>query len=286
MILYYLLIAPLSRLPFWALYCISDVLFYLIYYVVPYRKKVVYQNLKNSFPEKSEAELLDISKKFFRHFCDLVVESIKTFSISKEEVLKRVVCVNPEVANRHYDKGKSVIIVGGHYNNWEIFAVAIDAQIKHDCVGIYKPLSDAFMDRIMKETRSQYGLEMIGTKTVKDFFKNEKNRLTATIFANDQSPSNISQCHWMTFLNQDTPVIFGAEKYAVEYDYPALFGHIEKVKRGHYTFTLYEIAAEPKKTKHAEITETSTRLLEAAIQKKPEYWLWTHKRWKHKRPAN
>lgn len=284
MLLYYLVIAPLSRLPFMVLYRISDLLFLVMYHVFPYRKDVVMHNLRNSFPEKNEDELIMISKKFFRHFCDLIIESVKTFSISEKEVKKRIVCLNPEVANRHFAVGRSIVMIGGHYNNWELFAVGIDSQINHDCVGIYKPLSDKFMDKIMKKTRQQFGLQMLPTKEVKDFFAREKKRLTCTIFALDQSPSNIHQCHWMKFLNQDTAVVFGAEKYAREYNYPVVFGHLEKVKRGHYTFEMTEITADPGQMKPAEITEKATQLLERAIMNKPEFWLWTHKRWKHKRP--
>lgn len=256
----------------------------MIYYVVGYRKKVVLQNLRNSFPEKSEKECIEINKKFYRHFCDLVVESLKAFTISKKQVSKRVICTNPEVINKYYDQKRSVIIAGGHYNNWEIFAVAVDALIKHDTVGIYTPLKNSFFDGKMRSTRGKYGLEMIATKEVKSFFDQNKQRLTATIFGCDQSPSNPKSAYWMEFLKQDTGVQFGVEKFSKEYNYPVLYGRINKVKRGYYTLDFIDVSANPNTTSYGEITETVTRLLEKDIQTAPQYWLWTHRRWKHKRP--
>jgi KDO2-lipid IV(A) lauroyltransferase len=244
------------------------------------------QNIRNSFPEKSEKEHILICKKFYKHFCDLILESLKTFTISKKQVSKRVVCKNPELIDRYFEQGQSVIIAGGHYNNWELFAVGIDALIKHKTIGIYKPLSNKYFDEKMRTTRSKYGLYMISTKIVKRVFDEEINRPTATIFAIDQSPSNPRTCYWMEFLNQDTPILFGAEKYAKDYNYPVLYGRINKEKRGYYSFEFFETGENPKDTTYGEITEKVTRLLENDIRAIPEYWLWSHRRWKHKRPAD
>lgn len=285
-LLYYLVIIPISLLPFPLLYGVSNGLYVLFYYVLGYRKKVVMQNIRNSFPEKSEKEQVVICKKFYKHFCDLILESLKTFTISEKQVSKRVVCKNPELINRYFEQGRSVIIAGGHYNNWELFAVGVDALIKHKTIGIYKPLSNKYFDEKMRTTRSKYGLYMISTKIVKRVFDEEINHPTATIFAIDQSPSNPRTCYWMKFLNQDTPVLFGAEKYAKDYNYPVLYGRINKEKRGHYSFEFFETGENPKDTTYGEITEKVTRLLENDIRTIPEYWLWSHRRWKHKRPAD
>jgi KDO2-lipid IV(A) lauroyltransferase len=286
LLLYYLVIIPVSLLPFPLLYGFSDFLYLTIYYGVGYRKKVVLQNIRNSFPEKSEQECITISKKYYRHFCDLVVESLKAFTISEKQVAKRVVCTNPEVIDKYFDQKRSVIIAGGHYNNWEIFAVAVDALIKHSTVGIYTPLSNKFFDEKMRSTRSKYGLEMISTKEIKRFLNTNKHRLTATIFGSDQSPSNPKSAYWMTFLNQDTGVQFGAEKFAKEYNYPVIYGRLNKVKRGHYTLDFVDITDSPQTAAHGEIIEKITHLLEKDIQAAPQYWLWTHRRWKHKRPES
>lgn len=283
-LLYYLVIIPISLLPFPLLYALSDGLYILFYYMFGYRKKVVLQNIRNSFPDKTEKEHIEICKKFYRHFCDLVVESLKTFTISEKEVLKRVICTNPEVIDKYFDQKRSVIIAGGHYNNWELFAVAVDALIKHKTVGIYKPLSNKYFDDKMRGTRGKYGLEMISTKDVKTFFDTHINVLTATIFGTDQSPSNPNNAYWMKFLNQDTGVLFGAEKFAKEYNYPVVYGRLNKLKRGHYSLDFTDVTETPTETAYGEITEKITLLLEKDIQDIPQYWLWTHRRWKHKRP--
>lgn len=282
-LVYYLVVIPISLLPFPLLYGFSNFLFYLFYYVIGYRKTVVLENIRNSFPELSTSEQTAICKGFYRHFCDLILESIKAFTISEKEVTKRVVCVNPEVIDAYYDKGKSVIIAGGHLNNWELFAVAVDRLIKHQAIGIYKPLTNAFFDAKMYKTRSKYGLYMISTKIVNDVFEAEKGKLTATIFAIDQSPSNPDKAHWMKFLNQESSVLTGTEKYAKAYDYPVLYGRINKVKRGYYSFEFFDVCPEPLKTKEFEITEKITHLLEKDIRVSPSSWLWSHRRWKHKR---
>jgi Kdo2-lipid IVA lauroyltransferase/acyltransferase len=283
-LLYYLVIIPISLLPFPILYLVSDFLYFLFYYVFGYRKKIVLGNIQRSFPEKTHEEHIEICKKFYKHFCDLILESLKTFTISKRQVAKRVVCKNPELINAYYDKGQSVIIAGGHYNNWEIFAVGVDQLIKHKAIGIYKPLSNKYFDKKMRDTRSKYGLYMISTKIVKQVFDEEINNLTAPIFATDQSPSNPDNCYWMKFLNQDTGVLFGVEKYAKEYNYPVVYGRINKEKRGHYSFEFFKVTNHPRETSYGEITETVTRLLEKDIRAIPQFWLWTHRRWKHKQP--
>lgn len=283
---YYLVILPVSYLPFPLLYAISSFLYFMLYHVTGYRKKVVLGNIKRSFPDKTEKEQLEICKKFYRHFCDLILESLKAFTISEKQVAKRVVCKNPGMINKYYDQNRSVIIAGGHYNNWELFAVGVDAMIKHKAIGIYKPLSNKYFDEKMRNTRSKYGLYMISTRDVKKVFDEEINNMTATIFATDQSPSNPDNCYWMEFLNQDTGVLFGAEKYAKEYNYPVLYGRINKEKRGHYSFEFFDVTDSPRETAYGEITEKATKMLEQDIRNQPEYWLWSHRRWKHKRPAN
>ena len=283
-ILYYLIILPISSLPFFILYRLSDVLYYLFFYVIGYRKKVVSGNIRLSFPELSVKEHFKISKDFYRHFCDLFVESIKLFTISKKTVLHRLKVLNPELANSYFSEGRSIILVGGHYNNWELLAVAIDEQLKHHCVALYKPLNNHFFDERMRNTRGKFGLEMISIRETRNFFETRKTEPNAVIFGSDQSPGNPEKGYWMKFLNQDTSVLFGAEKYARDYNLPVLYGSIQKISRGHYSFELELITDQPASMPHGAITEAHTRLLEKDITHQPAYWLWSHRRWKHKKP--
>ncbi len=282
-LLYYLVIIPISLLPFPVLYRVSDFLFFLLYRMLGYRKNVVLKNLTNSFPEKSKEEINKIAELFYRHFCDVIVESLKSFTITQEEILKRMVLENPALLDSYYDQGKSVILSGGHYNNWEWIATSIDQQIKHQSIAIYKQLANSFFDKKMRETRSRFGLLMISTKKVKETFEAFQNERTATIFGSDQSPGKLSTSYWMKFLNQDTAVLYGTEKYAKEFNYPVLFGTIVKVKRGYYRFRFSVVEDQPLQSPFGAITENATRMLEQEIIKEPQYWLWTHRRWKHKK---
>ncbi len=284
-LLYYLLIIPVSLLPFRVLYIVSDLLFFVLYRLGGYRTKVVRMNLKNSFPDKTEAEIKKIESLFYHHLCDVMVETFKSFTISQKEILRRMVLVNPELMNKYYDEGRSVILAGGHYNNWEWLAISLQQQIKHKAVAFYTPLSNKYFDRKMRNTRSKYGLGMVSTKMVSTFFEDNKALLTCTIFGFDQSPGNPNRAYWMNFLNQDTAVVFGIEKYAKSLNYPVLFCTIGKIKRGFYNMRFSLITDQPQSEAPGWIIETATRRLEKDIIHLPQYWLWTHRRWKHKRSS-
>jgi KDO2-lipid IV(A) lauroyltransferase len=287
-LVYYLLVIPVSRLPMPMLYAISNLAFILVFHVVRYRRKVVKGNFARAFPEKSAAERARLERDFYRHFCDLIVESFKGFTISDAEIRERFRVLNPEILAPYFRAGKSVALSGGHYNNWEWLAVALRQQIPHRAVAIYKPLSNRFLERKMQETRGKFGLEMLPMRDVPEFFRRsaEDSRTVpfAMIFGSDQSPGDPQKAHWMTFLNQDTGVVFGTEKYAKEYDLPVFFGLIRKVARGKYTFELSPLTETPRAAKPGEIVGEVTRRLEAEIRNDPRYWLWTHRRWKHRRP--
>ena len=283
-LLYILMIQPVSLLPYGVLYRLSDTLFLLFYHVLGYRKKVIYGNIKRSFPQKSAQEHEQTCRSFYRHFCDLIVESIKIFSIKKSDVDARFKFKNPELLNQFYNSGRSVILAGGHFNNWELFAVAIDQAVDHSCKAVYKPLNNRFFDKIMRKSRGKYGLKMIPVSEVKSVFESSKAESTCYIFATDQSPGKAAKAYWTTFLNQDTAVLFGTEKYAVEYDYPVVYGCINKLKRGFYEVEFSVVCAEPSKTAYGEITEKHVSMLENDIRRAPEFWLWSHRRWKHRRP--
>lgn len=256
----------------------------------------MFTNLRNSFPEKSEKEIKDISKKFYHHLCDLILETIKSFTISESEMRKRMVFKNPEFLDNYFKKGRSLIAITGHYNSWEWVAMASPLHIKHKTLGIYMPLTNKFFDEKVKRSRCRFGMEMFSVRDTKDYFEKYKgpplpsqregdstHRPTITGFVGDQTPSNLTKCHWMNFLNQDTPVYLGSEKYATLYNYPVTFGKINKKKRGFYEVEFVIISENPKGEMPFSITERHTKYLEEQIKEKPEYWLWTHKRWKHTR---
>ncbi|MFM8758980.1 MAG: lysophospholipid acyltransferase family protein [Methylophilaceae bacterium] len=284
-LLYYGFIIPISLLPFRALYVLSDGLYLILFRGIGYRKQVVQQNLRNSFPEKSNEEIDELTRLFYKHFCDLILESLKVFTISQQQANERMLFKNPEVINKYASENRNVMLAGGHMNNWELFAVAVAGLIKHKAVALYKPLTSQYFDQRMRESRGKFGLQMVSTKNAKEYFETPSTQPTATIFGVDQSPPNPSKCYWTTFLNQDTGVLFGCEKFAKEYNHAVVYGRINKEKRGYYSFEFIDISAIPQQTAHGEIMEAITRLLEKDIMRAPQYWLWTHKRWKHKRSA-
>ncbi len=283
-ILYYFFILPISYLPFPVLYFISDIIFLIIYRVVGYRRKVVQANINNSFPEKSEKEIKRIEKRFYRHLCDLLVESLKTFTISAEKSLERMQIRNPELPNRFFKEGKSIVTVGGHNGNWELYAVACAMQIDHSVVALYTRLSNKFFDKLMRESRGRFGLKMIPTTKKEELYATSEGP-RMSIFGIDQCPRKSQRAYWMKFLNQETAVQFGAEKFARDHNLPVILGNIRKIKRGYYEVEYELVCENPSKLPMGAITEKSTKMLEEKIRQQPEYWLWSHKRWKHSKKA-
>ena len=284
-LLYYLVILPVSYLPFWFLYLLSDIVFFMVYYLVGYRRKVVSEGLRKSFPEKSDAERLAIEKGFYAHISDLLVESLKTFSISAEQSLVRMKVRNAELLDRFFEEGRSVTCVGGHNGNWELYAVACDMQIKHQTVGLYTRMQDPFFNEMIAKSRSRFGLMLVPTSDKKGI-PVPCEIPTATIFGIDQCPRADQRAHWMEFLNQDTGVRFGAEKFARTHNMPVIFGNIRKLKRGHYEVTYELVCENPNELPLGGIMEKSTQMLEEKIKLQPECWLWSHKRWKRSRPVD
>jgi KDO2-lipid IV(A) lauroyltransferase len=282
-LLYYFILVPLSVLPFFLLHVISWFLYIVLYYFVGYRKKVIFENLKNSFPEKTEEERKRIAKKFYKHLCDVILEGFKIYTISGKSLAKHIHCSNPELVNKYFLEGKNVIIAVGHCNSWELMLTGFNTFIKHKAVVIYQPLSNRFLDQKMIDARSKFGTMMLPAKNVKSFFSMSSENLYATVFAIDQSPPDPTKSYWMKFLNQDTAVLFGTERYAKEFNQAVIYSRLKKIKRGYYELEFVEVTDKPAETVHGEITEKVTRLLEKDIIDQPEFWLWSHKRWKHKK---
>ena len=283
-LLFYLVILPVSKLPFWTLYLISDFLYLVLYKMIGYRTKVVRQNLTNSFPDKSEKEILALEAKFYSHLCDLVVESLKAFSISLEEAKLRMKDRNIEVVNQYFKQKRQVVLVGGHYGNWELFAITIGATTDHKTLALYTPLKNQFINEKITKSRSKYGLGMLSIKEIKSKLNDINSDFYAIIFGADQSPRKSQRAYWMKFLNQETGVQFGTEKFAKEFNAVVIFTNIYKVKRGYYELQYDVITEQPNQEELGFISKTHTQMLEKVIQEQPEYWLWSHKRWKHERP--
>ena len=284
-ILFYVVLKPLSYLPLGLLYFFSNIVYFLAFNFVRYRRKVVRNNLENAFPEKSAQELNQIEKDFYKHFIDFIFESIKAVSISSEEVLKRTSIKNPELLDQLYDEDKNVIITCGHYNNWEFYSLSLPKLTKYTTYSIYQPLKNKFYDQILFNSRTRNGMHLIGTKDIIPFFTSSTNEKKMVIIVNDQSPSNLNSAHWNTFLNQETGWNNGPEKLARKYGYTVLFGHSRKVKRGYYEVEFTHISDNPNQLAPGEVTDIYASLLEDLIRKKPQFWLWSHKRWKHKQPS-
>lgn len=268
------------------MYLFTDLFYLSLITFIPYRRKVVRDNLARSFPEKSWKERRAIERRFYRHLTDLLAEAAKSLSISKKELLKRFKIVNPELMHDLYDKNKSVLLVSGHYNNWEWLILAQDLLFSHKAVGVGTPLSSTFWDLKLTERRSRFGMHVIHANHVKVFYEKMKDQALATLLLADQSPTNARKSYWMNFLNQPTAVLFGPEALAHQLDHAVVFFHICKVKRGYYEMKLELITESPKLMQWGEITERHTQLLEKVIQSEPSYWVWSHKRWKKEVPKD
>ena len=272
----------LSIFPFSWLYFISNGFYRLIYKVFKYRIKITSANLRNSFPEKSETEIQITLVKFYRYFSDLILETIKMISVNKRILKNRVQINNVEILKSYYKNNQSVILVMGHFGNWELIAARLSLENLHEVYAIYHPLSNLHFNRLIFKMRSRFGTKLIPMKnTVKQMLEN-KAKLTATLFIADQTPSP-KNAIWTTFLNQDTPVFSGTEKLAKKMNSPVIYLSISRDKRGYYTINPILIAEKPIETVDGEITKLHTLMLENDIKSQAEIWLWTHRRWKHKR---
>lgn len=276
-----------ALLPLKILYILSDILFFPMFYIVRYRRKLVYQNMKDSFPEKSEKEIHRMEKAFYHHFCDYIVETIKLLHISDKETQKRVKFHNTEALQEIVDNGGSCLMLLGHYGNWE-FVPSVTLWMRKGSVifaQIYRPLKNKWFDRFFLKLRGRYHSECIAKQdTLRSILRYKSSgRPSITGFMADQTPSPANIHHWVNFLNHDTPVFTGVEKIAHKVGFSVFYFDVEKIKRGYYSVTIREISKNPKETEEFEITNKYMEMMETTILRAPEYWLWTHNRWKHKR---
>lgn len=278
----------IALIPFWLLYPISTFFYGTAYYIVGYRKLVVLENLRRSFPEKTEKEIQEISKQFYRHFCDVIFESIKLLTISKAEFKKRC-SYNDEALitlQRFFDKKQSIVGVMGHCGNWEWAAIAHQFYFNSLITGVYHPFSNKSFDTFMLKLRSRMGGQIIPMNTVYKqlVMLREKNIPTTLGLISDQAPPP-ERSYWTQFLHQDTAFYHGAEKIAKKFNYPVFYLGVKKIKRGYYSLHVELITEHPNELADGEITKKHACELEKDLIAQPFNWLWTHRRWKHKRPS-
>lgn len=284
----YLLLYPIlwgiSILPFQLLYLFSDFVYVIIYRIIGYRKKTVRGNIALTLPHLSDKERLVIEKKFYHHLCDMFLEMIKTMTISKEEICKRYIFKNFEVYKELENQNKSIAIMCAHYASYE-WVVSMNYYTTFQGYGIYKQIKNIHFDKLVHSIRSKFNATLITTKeTIPTIITNNKNSKLCTYgFASDQSPKENSAFHWTKFMGIEVPVHTGAEMLAKKYNMNVVFLRTKKVKRGYYEATLEVISENAKEIPNYGITDQFLKLVEKQIYEAPEYYLWTHKRWKHMR---
>jgi len=272
----------IAYLPFPLLYVFSDFIYFLVYSVFGYRKKIVRENLKNSFPDKSKHELKEIEHKFFKYFCDLTLETLKTLVITPSTLVERVSFEGKEIFESYYKNQQSVIVVMGHYGNWELGGARFAIEPAHQLYVIYHPLQNPYFDKLVYKMRTRLGNGLYSKQhSLRGILANRKN-VTASAFIADQTPPRIG-AHWITFLNQDTAFFMGTGKIATKLKCPVIYIGIERESRGYYNMKAEELITDASKVTAEVVVETFAKRLEEDIRRMPEIWLWSHNRWKRKR---
>lgn len=273
----------LSRLPFSALYALSDFLYFITYYLVGYRKQLVHQNLSNSFPDKSENELLLIEKSFYRNLCDYAVETLKLLSISQNELKKRMRYTNPELVFHCRDKGQSVILLTSHQFNWEWLLVSGVLSLGVPIDFVYQPVRNSFFEKLIQSCRMRFGGYAVKRKEVARELAKRKNIIRAVAIVADQYPGYSRDKKFETkFMNQDTVFFYGSQQIAELTQYPVFYVVVERASRGYYTATLVEMAEPPYEKNNTAVITNYVHAVERVIRNHPAGWLWSHNRWKTK----
>jgi len=271
-------------LPFSVLYFFSDITYFILYYIAGYRKSVVSDNIRKSFPDKSEEEIKRLIKLSYKNLADVIVEGFKAFTMSDRQIRERHKVLNPEIIDELENNKKGIIATPCHYGNWEWGAMSPCLYfVDHQIVAFYKPLSNPRINRFVNKNRSRTGSLLISIYKTAGTFKKFTDQRVIYIMAADQSPSNVKKAFWVNFLGRETAFLHGPELYAKKYNYPVIFVDIQRVKRGFYELHLSIISDYSAETKEKEITSKYAKKLEEAILKKPENYLWSHRRWKHQK---
>ena len=274
----------ISILPFRLLYIFSDCVCFFVYTIFGYRKKIVRNNIAISLPHLTEKERLNIEKKFYKHLCDMFLEMIKTMTISRKEMEKRFVFKNLDLYLELEKKGKSIALLCAHYASYE-WAVSMNYHIKFEGYGIYKKLSNTYFDTLAKNIRSKFKAKLITTReTISTIEKNKRNDILGVYgLASDQSPQKSRAYHWTHFMGIEVPVHTGAEMLAKRFDMNVIFLKNKKVKRGYYEATFELMADNPTDEPNFSISDDFLKRVENQILEAPEFYLWTHNRWKHRK---
>ena len=275
-----------SLLPLRVFYVISDMLFWILYIIIGYRRKVVWQNLKTSFPEKSEERLRKIERGFYHFFCDYLVESVKLMTISKKNLKKRLVFKGTEVVNEIVESGQSCAVYLGHYCNWEwITSLPLWVTPKAQCGQIYHPIENNDFDWLFLRLRQRFGAVCIPMQdTLRKIIEFRKDRQPVVIgYISDQKPHWVNIHHWVDFLHHDTPVLTGTERIARRMNHAVFYLDVRRIRRGYYEAEIKLITREPQTMKEFELTDIYYQHLEQSILQAPEFWLWSHKRWSRTR---
>lgn len=282
-ILTYPLIWLLSRLPMRILYLKSTFFYFIIYYIIGYRKNVVLENLQLSFPKKNDKELKKIRKKFYKHFVDIFIESIKSFSISKKEIAKRYTYKNPELVNKYALEGRSIAMVGAHLANWE-WSVNMPLFVDIPCNVAYTSLGNKFFNKKVISSREKFGVSTFkSSKLINAMQRNAVNKQQGLYgLLSDQSPKLTKTFYWRDFLGVKVPVHTGAEMLAKRFDLVVINYVAKKIKRGYYEVEFQLVTDQPKQFSDYQITDLYTELTEQNIKEQPECYFWTHKRFKHR----
>ncbi|HAX15266.1 MAG TPA: lipid A biosynthesis acyltransferase [Leeuwenhoekiella sp.] len=284
--LLYWLVYPLlwiiSKLPFWLFYKVSDVIFFILYYAVGYRKKTVRFNLKTAFPEKSDAERKSIEKKFYRHMCDMFLEMIKSISISAEELKERFQFDDLSIVEKLVKEQRSSLIMMGHYASYE-WLTALQFYFDHSGYGIYKRIKNPYFDKLIHEIREKWNSKLLANKEATFIIRKQQRagKMATYAFIADQSPKTRKNYHCTDFLGKNVPFFTGVERLAKSEDMPVIYLAVDKIKRGYYKASFKVITEDPTTLPDYQITDEFAALLEAQIKANPEYYLWTHKRFKH-----
>lgn len=276
------ILITISRLPLKILYVFSDIIFFLIYHVARYRRKVVLENIRNSFPEKSEKEIKVISKKFFRNFCDYIVEMIKAFTISEVEATVRTQHINKNLFKEAKEEGKNIILLSGHIFNWEWFNALSTMVPQENSHPVYRRMNSKFWDDKIKLVRNRFNNESLEAHDViKNILKTPNDGNSIYMFVADQTPHVDQVKYGIKFLNQRTPAFIGYDKLATRLDLIFIYCEMKKVKRGYYQINYYRIYPDGEKFVQYEVVRKFHKLLENTIRKRPDNWLWSHRRWKN-----
>jgi KDO2-lipid IV(A) lauroyltransferase len=270
-------------IPFRALYVLSDAMAFVLLKVIGYRRKVVEDNLRNSFPKKTDDEILRLIRLSYKNLADNTLETLKLFTTPIPEIKRRCPVINPEIVNQYLDRHQPIILAGSHYNNWEITGITMPPTFHGATVTAFKPLTNKLIDRYLNQTRSRTGMEMVRMDEMFKMMRKRAGEPVVWILLADQSPSSRKNAHWVQFLGQDSASLPGTDVLARKFNFPVLYYHVRRTSRGHYEVEFSEIWKTPSEAAEMDITRAYAQQLEAYIREQPENWLWSHKRWKIKR---